>query len=134
MPTSQDLQAELEAACQGLLWRSETDAPFELVVLPAAEPPLDVGALLANGDYPPDSPVEIVSLDNFFAPVMEDHSWFDAQDSKLVEGCRHLRSLLEATLENLKVYRIGSVEIDVYLLGQTEDKQIVGVKTTVVET
>lgn len=129
-----DRLAELEAACQDLLWRSETDAPFELVVLPVMEQPFEVSALLANGDYPPDSPVSIVSLDDFFAPVMGDHSWFDAQDLELVEGCRNLRKMLETTLKNLQVYRIGRVEIDVYLLGQTDDKRMAGVKTTVVET
>ncbi|MBE9067133.1 nuclease, partial [Leptolyngbya cf. ectocarpi LEGE 11479] len=61
-------------------------------------------------------------------------AWFDSRELILVERYRNLRDLLETTLEDLQVYRIGTVEIDVYLLGKTEDDQIIGVKTTIVET
>ena len=133
MPIAQDLIPELEAACKDLLWRSEADYPFEVaaVSIPKASPSINV-ELLAT--YPDATPVAIVSLEKFFAQSIVERSWFDSRELTLVQRYRNLRDLLETTLENLQVYRIGSVEIDVYLLGKTEDDQVIGVKTKVVET
>ncbi len=132
MPTTQDLIPELQAACEGLLWRSETDYPFEVAVLSANEQLLNIDRLLKN--YPDDTPVATVSLDDFFGQAIIERAWLDSRELTLVQRYRNLRDLLETTLANLQVYRIGSVEIDVYLIGETEDKQIIGVKTKIVET
>lgn len=133
MPTTHDLLPELKAACKDLRWRSETDCPFEVVVLPLAQTPT-ADRLLSYGRYPDNTPVATVSLDDFFGQATVARAWFDSRELALVERYRNLRDLLETTLENLQVYRIGSVEIDVYLLGTTEDDQIIGVKTKIVET
>ncbi|MEM7795079.1 MAG: nuclease A inhibitor family protein [Cyanobacteria bacterium P01_C01_bin.118] len=129
MPKTQDLLPELKAACNELLWRSETDCPFEVAVLPEGQQP---SVLLSN--YPANTPLAVVSLDDFFGQSTVERSWFDSRELTLVERYRNLRDLIETTLEDPQVYRIGSVEMDVYLLGTTEDNQIIGVKTKVVET
>ncbi|MEM1241015.1 MAG: nuclease A inhibitor family protein [Cyanobacteria bacterium P01_H01_bin.26] len=134
MPTSQDLLPELETACENLLWRSEADCPFEVVVLPLHQQSLTVKMLLDSGDYPDNTPVTVVSLDDFFKQALIERAWFDSRELKRVERYRNLRDLLETTLENLQVYRLGKVEIDVYILGGTEDDQVIGVKTQAVET
>ena len=134
MPTSQDLLPELETACENLLWRSEADYPFEVVVLLLDQQSFTVETLLDNGDYPDNTPVTVVSLDDFFKQALVERAWFDSRELKRVERYRNLRDLLETTLENLQVYRLGEVEIDVYILGGTEDSQVIGVKTQTVET
>ncbi|MGD1948280.1 MAG: nuclease A inhibitor family protein [Leptolyngbyaceae cyanobacterium] len=131
MPTIQDLLPELEAACEDLLWRSEADYPFEVVVLTANAH--NLLAALKEG-YPGDTPIVPLSLNDFFDQATQERAWFDSRELSLVQRYRNLRDLLEATLENLQVYRIGRVEMDVYLVGETEDKQAVGVKTKIVET
>ena len=131
MPTIQDLLPELEAACKDLLWRSEADYPFEVVVLTAKAH--NVLAVIKEG-YPGDTPMVPISLDDFFGQSTQERAWFDSRELALVQRYRNLYDLLEATLENLQVYRIGRVEMDVYLVGETEDQQVVGVKTKIVET
>lgn len=133
MPTTQDLIPELEAACKDLLWRSEADYSFEVATLPITKQPLSIDRQLL-AIYPDNTPVAIISLEQFFAQATVERSWFDSHELTLVQRYRNLRDLLETTLENLQVYRIGSVEIDVYLLGKTEDDRVIGVKTKVVET
>ena len=133
MLIAQDLIPELEAACKDLLWRSEADYPFEVAAVPITKAPPSINMqLLAT--YPDDTPVAIVSLEKFFAQSIVERSWFDAHELSLVKRYRNLWDLLETILETPQVYRIGSVEIDVYLLGKTEDGQVIGVKTKVVET
>lgn len=132
MPTIQDLLPELKAACEGLLWRSETDSPFEVTVLPSDHQSSTIDVVLGN--YPEGTPVKVVSLDDFFRQSTIERAWFDSRELTLVKRYRNLRDLLETTLANLQVYRIGKVEMDVYLLGETEDKQVIGIKTKIVET
>lgn len=134
MPTTHDLLPELKAACEDLLWRSETDFPFEVVVLPSVNQSPRTDMLLRHGRYPDNTPIAVVGLDDFFGQATVARAWFDSRELTLVERYRNLRDLLETTLENLQVYRIGSVEIDIYLLGKTEDDQVIGVKTKIVET
>lgn len=129
MPTSQDLFPELEAACNNLLWRSESDYPFEVVVFPSTNSPTQILSA-----YPENTPIKAINLDDFFGQSTVERAWFDSRELELVRRYRNLRDLLETTLDNLQVYRIGDVEIDVYLVGTTEDGQAMGVKTTVVET
>ncbi|MGD1858113.1 MAG: nuclease A inhibitor family protein [Leptolyngbyaceae cyanobacterium] len=131
MPTTQDLLPELKAACDDLLWRSEADYPFEVTVLPE-QPSSCIDILLEP--YPKDTPVTVIDLDDFFGQATVERAWFDSRELDLVKRYRNLRDLLETTLENLQVYRIGQVEMDVYLLGKTEDDRMIGVKTKVVET
>lgn len=132
MPTTQDLLPELKAACQDLLWRSETDYPFEVALLQSDDQPTNVDRLLNS--YPDGTPIAVVALDDFFGQALVERAWFDSRELTLVKRYRNLRDLLETTLENLQVYRIGSVEQDVYLIGKTEDNQMIGVKTKIVET
>ena len=132
MPTTQDLLPELKAACEDLLWRSETDSPFEVVVFPSDQQPFRVAQLFNR--YPEGTPINIVSLDDFFSQATVERAWFDSRELAMVKRYQNLRDLLETTLENLTIYRIGHVEIDVYLIGKTEDEQVLGVKTKIVET
>jgi len=48
---------------------------------------------------------------------------------------QRFRDLKEAiaTLENVQVFKVGTVEIDVYIVGAI-DSDLVGLKTTVIET
>lgn len=133
MPTTENLVPELESACDQLLWRSEADYPFEVAVLASGQKTAEpIDELLSQ--YPADTPVKTVSLDDFFGQSIVERAWFDSRELELVQRYRNLRDLLETTLDNLQVYRIGDVEIDVYLLGTTEDHGVIGVKTKVVET
>ncbi len=47
---------------------------------------------------------------------------------------QRLVKLLQTHLTDLKVYRLGEVEIDVYVLGKTESGAIAGLATISVET
>ena len=133
MPTAKDLLPELEAACENLLWRSEADYPCEVVVLMDKDQSQEVSAVITKS-YPTDTPIATASVESFFCQATLERAWFDSNELSLVQRYRNLRDLLETTLNNLQVYRIGHVEIDVYMVGETEDDQIVGVKTKVVET
>lgn len=79
--------------------------------------------------------------------LVEERSWsdtmdrlgeaYDPTDPYIVEYAakfRALRAVMEANLTNLKVIRVGTISIDVYFVGTSSCGDLVGLKTTSIET
>lgn len=114
---------ELQKAAEGLLWPSETDAPIEPFVWPGASAPPDESALRAHAKVAADAPIERITL---------------AQLKKTIpsEIRADFKPLLGALgrLRNVTVFKVGKINITVYLVGRTDDGQFAGIKTQAVET
>jgi hypothetical protein len=128
---NQDLVNKLQQLTEGLVWMSETDSPFEVFVWER----VDSGAfrpqnLLHHVGYAPNTPVDIQSLEQFFTPAIQQ----DGRDEVEVKRYQALMIYLQDNLNDVQVYRIGKVKMDVYILGQTSGGDLAGVKTKVVET
>ena len=85
-------------------------------------------------NHPKDSPVETVDLDYLFQNVAQEKEWHDEEQKQNVSKFKSLVETLKANLENLKVYRVGTIEIDVYIVGKTKQGELAGLATKVVET
>jgi hypothetical protein len=127
--TSADaLLTDLAAAAADLHYPSETDAPLTPFrwAGPASSTP-DAASLVASLGRDPATPVEAVAFEAFFAPVTQG-------DDEGAERFRALRDRLQGELQDLRVYRVGRVDIDVYVLGRHPSGEWVGLQTKVVET
>ncbi|MBD0319044.1 MAG: nuclease A inhibitor family protein [Gemmatimonadetes bacterium] len=125
-------RARLEAAAEGLVYLSEGDAPFEFVELGAAGTltPESFAALAGS----PGAPVEEVPLDRFFAGHIEESDPGDPTAQSLVPRYRALRDALRETLSDVRVFRIGEMELRCYTVGRTPAGTIAGLVTTAWET
>jgi hypothetical protein len=123
-----DAAATIQKASAGLLYPSESDAPFDLVRWEAAKgdpTPAAVAGIGSKGRKK-GRPVEEVSPDEFFAPLAETD---DAARFKSLE------QVLRKTLTDLKVYRVGgAAKVEVYVLGRAASGEWLGLHTTSVET
>ena len=128
-----DLIARLKEASAGLLYPSETDAPLHVFVWQDAAP-FSPQRLLASAGYDRATPLRITDLDRFFQPVTTPQPWHDEEEQESVRRFTALRDLFKATLRDIKVYKIGSVAIDVYVIGRAADGTYCGLTTRVVET
>ncbi len=118
----------LEEAAAGLLFPSETDAPLVPIELSGAQgPDLSAEGLLRAEGRTEGTKVEEATADDLFAPLIE------AGDDDAKKYGRILE-LLQGELPNVRVYRVGSTDIDVYVLGKHASGAWVGLKTKVVET
>lgn len=119
----QALMPLLKKVCAGLLFRSETDAELEpFFWTDGAE--LTEDRLLELTGSEEGTPVKTMDLAGFFRAVSKAHRpEFDA-----------LAKMLHEHLSGIKVYKVGEVEMDVYIVGKTADGHWAGVKTEVVET
>ncbi|MCT7955848.1 nuclease A inhibitor family protein [Laspinema palackyanum] len=128
---TQTITEELTKLTQDLLWMSEADYPWEVVSCDCSN--ITPEQLLEQNNLPSDTPVETLSIERFFAPALREQSWHNEEERTTRNRYQELFNFLTEQLKDLIVYRLGEVEIEVYVLGTLEEKTV-GLKTTVVET
>ncbi|MFN2636949.1 MAG: nuclease A inhibitor family protein [Gemmatimonadaceae bacterium] len=131
-----ELRKELERASSDLVYSSESDRPFEFFAIAypgrnASPSPSDFAALIGA---PNDAPVEERSLVNFFAPHTATSDPYDSEAQKLRPSYEELMRLLSARLRDVRVYRIGTIEVECYVAGLDTNGNLAGLKTVAVET
>jgi Nuclease A inhibitor-like protein len=132
--SDEEILSELRRAADGLWYMSESDYPFEAVMVEGAEEPSRERLREVAGESK-DAPVETRRLEEFFrdsAGVRLGRAGTGEPPTPAsFEGV--LRALRE-NLTDIRVYRIGSVNIAVYVLGRSRSGNHLGLRTRVVET
>jgi hypothetical protein len=118
----------LKQATIDLLWVSESDYPFEIVVWSNKE----IDSML----FPPcdDKEIKVISLNDFFAPALRVEAWYEAEELATVDRYKLLFQTIESNLTEVQVFRIGIVEIDIYIVGKTPERDVIGLQTKIIET
>lgn len=127
------IASQLQQTSKNLLFLSETDAPFEVIHWPA-QGELTPAKLLQLTQHSPDAPVKVVSVDDFFAIATQEEDWHDQEERETVKRFQNLVSVLKQNLSQLQVFRVGSIEIDAYIIGVTQNGEWAGLSTKLVET
>jgi len=130
------IRERLEQAAAGLTYTSESDRPFEAFELPGggAGWPYGVEEFARRIGAPAGAPAGEQSLYQLFAPHIERTDPYDTQTQALRPRYEALRALLTGSLRDVRVFRIGRIEIDVYAVGADEGGNLVGLRTVAVET
>ncbi len=123
----------LQEATDGLLMMSESEYPFEVIFWEEKEA-LTTEKLLQLTNHPQDAPVEEVELEYFFRNCAFEKEWHDEIQKEEVKKFQLLLQTLNDNLKEIKVYRVGTISIDVYIIGKTSDENLTGVSTKVIET
>ncbi|MEH2220367.1 MAG: nuclease A inhibitor family protein [Nostoc sp.] len=129
---SGEIGEKLKEASTGLLMMSESDYPFEVVQWEGAAPATQEKILQLTGSQ--DLPVEVVDLDYLFRNCAFEQEWHNELQKKDVKKFQTLVQTLKDNLSNISVYRVGQINIDAYILGETKDGDLAGVVTKLVET
>ena len=114
----------LKKAADGLTLPSESDEPIEPIAWGQAGSLGDPDVLRLSGHKPGDR-IETTDLNDIFR---------DALAGDDAAKFRALIKVLKDSLSDLRVYRIGDVEKDVYIVGKAADGTWAGLKSKVVET
>lgn len=126
--------AELIEAAQGLLFPSESEFPFE----PFGWAQDEVGASptkkISQLSGQPESSVCVVEVADLFGNIACPHEWHDEVQAAAVPRFRRLEQQLHEHLQDVRAYRVGVVEVDIYLVGRTAGGDWAGVKTRAIET
>ena len=110
---------------------SETDAPltyYELDLKRSQQwPPSTAGQLLQLIGEDPEAPVEELPPEKFFRdlrPGNEDHE----------DQVAALRRAMTEELKNLEGFRVGEIQIKIFVLGKDDSGNVCGLQTLSVET
>jgi hypothetical protein len=133
--TPAELRGALATATTGLLFPSESDSPLTPYTWTAqgVAPPSPEALREALG-RPPETRVEIEEAEDFFEGLTEPRRGATAEEKAEAARFRALARLLEQQLTDLRVYRVGEVDVDIYLLGHHPSGAWLGLRTHAVET
>lgn len=128
-----DLAEQIRSAAEGLWYISETDAE----IFPFTGSKTDLvtkEALLNQVGKALDSPVEERDFTEIFARLTAVQDWFGDEEKATAERFSALKDLLEKNLKDLKVFKIGQIELDIYFVGLDVEGNLKGIQTKAVET
>lgn len=130
--TTSEIIDRLKQATTDLFWSSESDYPFEIVSW-------ELGIELTPSDlfsniYDTDLEIESISLTDLFEPVLTVEDWYEQAELDLVDRYTNLLDSINNNLSEIQVFRVGEVEIDIYIIGKTSTGDIIGLKTRSIET
>ncbi|MDB6022244.1 MAG: Nuclease inhibitor-like protein [Pedosphaera sp.] len=129
-----EIDTALQQATQGLLYQSETDAPFEIIHWPNGAASLDPKTVLKLSGHKPKDPVETMSVDEFFKPLTDVQAWFGKEEKAAAQKYRQLREVIQQQLNNPEVFKVGKIQVDVFIVGRSPQGHWAGLKTKAVET
>ena len=132
-PDFDRMMETIAEACEGLIFVSETDSTVEPIALPRMSD-LSQDELLNALDRDEGEPVETADALEFFDRLTRPRGWHSDEEKEMAQRFARLRDILESELRELRVYRVGEVRVDIFVLGRTRSGTIAGVHTRAVET
>ncbi|QIR36057.1 nuclease [Tolypothrix sp. PCC 7910] len=132
---NEEITEKLKQVSNNLLMVSESEYPFEVFFWSGkSKESLTNQKLLQLTGHPQDTAIEIVDLDYFFRNFSQEQEWHDEIQKQNVQKFQSLIKTLKDNLTDIKLYRLGTVNIDVYIVGQTLSQELAGISTKLVET
>jgi len=129
------LKQVLLQAADGLLYPSESDEPFAYFEWDlGSNKPLNEQDVKRYAQKNRQTLVEKLSVDDFFARVTEVKEWYQEEEIRQLEQFRILKEKITENLADVQVFRLGRIEIDVYIVGRTPSGKWAGLSTKLTET
>lgn len=123
----------LKDASEGLYYISETDAGITPFIGQTAQS-VTKEEIMRQTKTSVDQPIEERDFAGVFERLTIFQDWFGEEEKTTADKFAALKELLEKNLKDLKVFRIGRIELDIYFVGLDSNGVLMGVKTKAVET
>jgi len=125
----------LHETAKGLLWMSESDYPFAAFVWEFGEKiVLENEIVLKMTKHSLDTRIQIIEFDSFFQGSVTPKYWHNSEEAETVKKYQELVRIMKQYLSDLKIYKVGEIEIDVYIIGKTNSGEYAGLATVSIET
>jgi hypothetical protein len=131
--TVEELLNKLSLLTQDLLFPSESDEPFSTVVWASDVSELNPTEVRKILSLPPDMEIVEQSVETFFARVSTIKDWFEEIEIQHAHKFQILENEILSNLTKSKVFKIGEIEIEVYIIGRAFETWL-GLKTKLIQT
>ena len=132
-PAENNSARQIKETAQGLYYISETDAEI-LPFIGGEVKAVTKEEILSQTKSGTNLPVEERDFADFFTRLTEIQDWFGDEEKEKAQKFVRLKELLEKNLKDLKVFKIGRIQLDIYVVGLDAESKLVGIKTKAVET
>ncbi len=122
---------QVENALNGLVYISETDSEFFFFDGAKAS---EVSADELLRQIGKKDQVEEKGFYDLFDRLTEHKDWFGEEEKQMADKFSKLKKLLAENLVQKKVFRVGKIKLDIYIVGLDSDDNLKGVRTIAVET
>lgn len=130
-----DLRDRLKQATTELYWVSETDASIDPVWFDDWQPDtLTADGLRDKLGVLDNTAIDVQPLDAATEPMTTPQPWHTEAEVQEVERFRDLVQLLHDSFRDVRAYFIGTVEVEVYVLGIAPAGWVGGVRSNLVRT
>lgn len=131
LPEKSGFSDEIKTIVKGVFYVSETDSeifPFE------GEQCETVSAEELLRQLGRNEPVEERDFEDFFKRLTEIQEWFGDEETATANKFSELKEFLIKNLKDLRVLKVGKIEVDIYIVGLNSENRLAGVWTKAVET
>ena len=128
-----DLAERVKKLLENLYYISETDAPVSPFVGEKAEA-VTKEELLRQTNNAADTPVEERNFAEIFARLTKIQDWYGDEETETAGKFGKLKEFLEQNLKDLKVFKVGRIQLKIYFVGLDSEGNLAGVQTESVET
>jgi hypothetical protein len=122
---------QIEEIAKDLYYISETDSEIFSFTGERAE---DVSAGEILKQIGRSDPVEERNFEDFFNRLTQMQEWFGDEETRAANQFSELKEFLTNNLRDIKVFKIGEIEVDIYIVGLDKENILKGVWTKAVET
>ncbi len=128
-----ELIEKIDKITKDLYYTSETDEEIHSFLGEKVQAITPEEILKANNSST-NTPIEEGDAAKLFDGLTTLQDWYGDEEKATAEKFAELKELLETNLKDLKFYKVGTTEIDIYVVGLDSENFIVGIKTKSVET
>ena len=128
--SNSDLIKEIENACNGLIYVSEIDAAVKAFEGPVTEE-VTPGLFVSS---PEKARVEEGNFEEFCKRLATVREWHNEVQRQRANKFQKLFQLMQENLRQIKVYRVGTTRLEIYVVGLDSSNRAVGIMTQAVET
>ncbi|MBA2493292.1 MAG: nuclease A inhibitor family protein [Acidobacteria bacterium] len=130
---NKELARQIKKVSEDLYYISETDAEIFPFIGNKAEA-ITGKEVLKQIKSSAETPVEERDFTEFFAYLTQIQDWFGNEEKTTAQKFSNLKDLLEKNLKNLKVFKVGKIQLDIYVVGLDAESNLMGIQTKAVET
>lgn len=131
---SEEVLNRFREAVHDLLYQSESDEPFEVWHWKDTShiDPLSKVSALSKGKA--GAVIKTISLDEFFKNLIEEKKWHGEEEKAVVKKYKELKAQIVNNLKQVQVFRAGQIEVDIWIIGRNQARDLMAIKTKAVET
>ena len=129
------LKEQIENLSADLMYPSESDEKINYFEMEhSITEKISLADFRMYNGIKPETVITDISFDDFFKPLIKTEDWFGDDEKKWANDSLKLKNLLADKAKDFQGFKVGVIEIDVFIFGKTEECKWVGLKTKVIET